>query len=102
MSDDMNERIQKDPRFADLQKRRGRFAITLSLAVLVIYYGFIMVVAFAPEMLAAPIAEGFTTTVGIPVGAAIIVFAWVTTGIYVRRANTEFDAMNAQIIEDAR
>lgn len=95
------EKIKKDPRFNELSKRRSRFAMYLSLLVLAVYYSFVMVVAFAPELLATPIAEGFTTTIGIPVGACIIIFAWVTTGIYVRRANTEFDAINKAIVEEA-
>lgn len=101
MSEHIYERIKKDPRFMDLQKRRGRFALILSIAVLSIYYGFIMVVAFAPEQLATPLSEGMTTSVGVPVGVAIIVFAWLSTGIYVRRANSEFDSLNKQIVEDA-
>jgi len=101
MSEVVYERIKKDPRFTQLQKRRGKFALILSILVLTVYYGFIMVVAFAPDMLATPLADGMTTTVGVPIGAAIIIFAWLTTGIYVRRANTEFDALNKQIVEDA-
>ncbi|WP_417819173.1 DUF485 domain-containing protein [Terasakiella sp.] len=101
MSEHIYERIKKDPRFSDLQKRRGRFALILSIIVLTVYYGFIMVVAFAPEKLATPLAEGMTTSVGIPIGAAIIVLAWLSTGIYVRRANSEFDTLNKQIVEDA-
>lgn len=101
MSEHVYERIKKDPRFTELQQTRGRFALILSVIVLVVYYGFIMVVAFAPELLAKPIAEGFTTTMGVPIGAAIIIFSWLTTGIYVRRANNEFDALNKQIVEDA-
>lgn len=101
MSEQIYDRIKKDPRFKDLQQRRGRFALILSIAVLTVYYGFIMVVAFAPEKLATPLAEGMTTSVGIPIGAAIIIFSWITTGIYVRRANSEFDAINKQIVEDA-
>lgn len=101
MSETVYERVKLDPRFAELTRRRGRFAITLSIIILVVYYSFIMVVAFRPDLLALPIAEGYTTTMGIPVGIAIIVFSWVSTGIYVRRANTEFDALNTAIIEDA-
>ena len=101
MSEQIYDRIKADPRFTDLQNRRGRFALILSITVLVVYYGFIMVVAFAPEKLATPMSEGMTTTVGVPIGAAIIIFAWVTTGIYVRRANSEFDAINKEIVEDA-
>ena len=63
-----------------------------------IYFGFILVVAFAPSLLATPIAGG-TTTLGIPIGIGVILAAFVLTGLYVRRANTEFDVATQRIIE---
>ncbi|ARE42373.1 Putative membrane protein, clustering with ActP (plasmid) [Rhodovulum sp. P5] len=101
MPETVYARVKQDPRFDELTRRRGRFAVTLSVLVLVVYYSFIMVVAFRPDWLAQPIADGFTTTLGIPIGVAIIIGAWLTTGIYVRRANTEFDRLNDQIVKDA-
>ena len=101
MSEQIYERIKQDPRFHDLQKRRGKFSVYLSLSILIVYYGFVLIVGFAPELLAKPIADGFTTTIGIPIGAAIIIFSWITTGIYVKRANSEFDQLNKEIVEEA-
>ena len=68
--------------------------------MLVIYYGFIVVVAFAPKLLGTPVLG--VITLGIPVGVFIIVVAFVLTGIYVRRANSEFDELNRQIIEETK
>ena len=68
--------------------------------MLAIYYGFILVVAFAPSVLGIPIYG--VITLGIPAGLFIIVTAFVLTGIYVRRANSEYDELNRQIIEEAR
>ena len=48
-----------------------------------------------------PLAGG-VTTVGIPLGLFVIISAFVLTGIYVRRANSEFDALIRQIIEEAK
>ncbi len=95
------ERIKRDPRFQDLVARRSKFAWTLSAVVLAIYFGFIFVVAFAPKLLGTPIGDG-VTTIGIPVGLFIIVSAFVLTGIYVHRANSEFDALTRQIIEETK
>jgi uncharacterized membrane protein (DUF485 family) len=69
--------------------------------MLVIYFGFIFIIAFAPKVLAVPLGAG-VTTVGIPVGPFVIIAAFVLTGIYVRRANSEFDTMTRQIIERAK
>jgi uncharacterized membrane protein (DUF485 family) len=102
MHDDAYDKIMAHPKFQELVSKRTRFAWTLSLIVLVVFYTFVMVVAFTPDILAVPLAEGTTTTWGIPVGAAIIIFSWLTTGIYVRRANTEFDRLNREILEEVQ
>jgi uncharacterized membrane protein (DUF485 family) len=95
-------RVSNDPRFRELVARRSRFAWTLAVAMLAIYYGFILIIAFAPAVLGIPIAPGAVTTIGIPLGVLIIIAAFVLTGIYVRRANTEFDALNQQIVEGSQ
>jgi uncharacterized membrane protein (DUF485 family) len=98
MSQDIVERVKHDPQFRDLVARRSRFAWILSAVMLIIYFGFIFVIAFVPQALGVRLGSG-VTTVGIPVGLLIIISAFVLTGIYVRRANSEFDAMTRQIIE---
>jgi uncharacterized membrane protein (DUF485 family) len=95
-------RVTSDPRFRELVVRRSRFAWMLTVAMLAIYYGFILIIAFAPSVLGTPIASGAVTTIGIPVGVLIIVAAFVLTWIYVRRANAEFDALNQQIVEASK
>ena len=95
-------RVTNDPRFRQLVARRSRFAWTLAVVMLAIYYGFILIIAFAPALLGIPLAPGAVTTIGIPVGVLIIIAAFVLTGIYVRRANAEFDALNQQIIEGSQ
>jgi uncharacterized membrane protein (DUF485 family) len=89
--------IKSDPQFQELVSKRSRFAWTLTLAMLVIYFGFIFVIAFAPGVLAAKIGTG-VTTVGIPIGLGVIVSAFLLTGIYVRRANSEFDDITTNIV----
>jgi uncharacterized membrane protein (DUF485 family) len=66
--------------------------------MLVIYFGFIAVIAFAPKALAIPIGGG-VMTLGIPVGLLVIVSAFVLTGIYVGRANSRFDPLTREIME---
>ena len=101
MSQEISRRIHDNPKFKELAVRRSRFAWTLSAIVLVVYYCFILVVGFAPEWLGTPLAEGMTVTIGIPVGAAIIVLAWILTGVYVHKANTDFDRVNEELMKDA-
>jgi len=101
MSTDVYDRIRRNPKFADLVSRRGHLATTLSIIVLVVFYGFILVVAFKPTLLATPLWEGAVTTVAIPVGVGIIVFFWLLTGYYIHRANRDFDEINAEIVKEA-
>lgn len=100
MSDPMVERIQRNPKYQQLRRTRSRYGWTLAILMLVVYYGYISLIAFDKEFLAKPIGAG-VTTIGIPIGMAVIVFSIVITGLYVRRANGEFDAMTRDIIEDA-
>ena len=101
MDPDRVEKIQSDPRFQTLVAKRSRFAWQLSSVILVLYFGFILVVAFAPGILGTPLWPGAVTTIGIPVGILIIIAAFVITGLYVRRSNAEFDPEMASILEDS-
>ena len=79
--------------------QRWRLAILLTAAMTVVYVGFILLVAFNKELLSKRMGEGVTTW-GIPIGLFVIVFTVVITGIYVRRANGEFDELTADIRKD--
>lgn len=102
MKQDMVDRIKNDPDFLQLTRVRSKFAWTLTIVMLVIYFGFVLVIAFDPALLGTPLSEGSVTTVGIPVGIAVIISAFILTGIYVRRANTEFDELTAKIKAKAK
>ncbi len=100
MQQDSVDAIKAHPRYQELVRSRTRFAWTLTVIMLAIYYGFILTVAFAPKVLAIPLYAGAVTTIGIPIGVAIIVSAFVLTGIYVARANGKFDALTKAIREE--
>jgi uncharacterized membrane protein (DUF485 family) len=100
MDTDLTRRIAGDPRYQELKAKRSRLGWMLTLAMLVVYYGFILLVAFAKPFLATRLGEG-VTTIGMPIGLAVIVFTVVITAIYVRRANDEFDALSEEIAKVA-
>ena len=93
-------RIRQNPKFAAMVSRRTRFALALSLLVLVPYYSFMMVIAFQPDLLRQTLGEG-VATVGWPIGVALVVGSWLLTGVYVRRANGEFDRMNQEVLKES-
>lgn len=95
MHTDMAKDILANPKYQELIQKRGRFAWILSLIVIVVYFGFVLIVAFDPKLLAIKLYG--VTTVAIPVGVAIIIMSFILTGVYVRRANSEFDDMVTEI-----
>ncbi len=100
MREDLVERIANDPEYLELKSRRMRFGWLLAILMLIVYYGFILLVAFDKELLARPIGDNITTW-GMPVGLAVILFTIVITGVYVRRANSEYDARTERIVREA-
>ena len=98
--EDVTERIRKNPKYIELKRKRNVFGWTLTIFMMVVYYGYISLIAFNKPFLATPLGQG-VTTLGIPLGMGVIIFTIVITGIYVRRANSEFDALTAEILKDA-
>jgi len=93
------ERIAADPAYLELKRKRNRLGWTLTVLMLIAYYGYIGLIAFDKSFLAQPI-DGGVTTLGIPIAIGLMAFTIALTGIYVRRANNEFDRMVAQVVED--
>ena len=85
-------RIASDPRYIHLVERRSRFTWVLTAVMLVTYFGFILLIAFDKALLIRPISQG-VTSIGIVAGFGVILIAILLTGIYVRRAATEFDIL---------
>jgi uncharacterized membrane protein (DUF485 family) len=98
MSDPVTARICANPKYQELKRKRNRFGWLLALCMLVVYYGYIALIAFDKEFLSLPIGGG-VTTIGIPIGMGVIVFTVIITAVYVRRANGEFDALTREILE---
>ena len=76
--------------FQDVIRRRSRVATLLTLAMVAIYFGFILLIAFDKPLMGRLLTPGLS--VGVLLGALVIVLSWVLTWIYVRWANTHYDA----------
>jgi len=99
--DQMNlSRIENDPNYLKLVSERKSLGWTLAIITLVMYYGYIAIVAFAPSIIAVPVFGSIT--VGIILGIAIILASIVLTGIYVMRANAEYDELTNAIVNANR
>ena len=100
MNDPVVAKIQANPRYQELKRKRNGLGWLLTVMMLFVYYGFIGLIAFDKEFLARPIGSG-VTTLGIPIAFGVIIFTIVITGLYVRRANSEYDRLTAKILEEA-
>ena len=73
-----------------LDSARWRIAVALTVAMMILYFGFILLVAYAKPLLARIVVPGLS--LGILLGALVIIAAWVLIWVYVRWANTHYDA----------
>ena len=95
-------KIRNNPKFAELVGKRTRFAVLLSLVVLVPYYTFMFLVSTQPQLFAAKVGEGSVITIGWPIAALIVIGGWLLTGVYISRANGEFDSITEEVLKEAR
>ncbi|MEY8690039.1 MAG: DUF485 domain-containing protein [Leptothrix sp. (in: b-proteobacteria)] len=101
MSSEIYEKIRSNPKFTQLVNTRSRYAWMLALTVLVVFYGFILVVAFNPSLMGVRLGEGSMVTSGAVIIFLMFLFFWGLTALYVNRANTEFDALTQGLLQDA-
>lgn len=96
MNQAMYDEISQDEKFHELVTKRRRFVWLLCCIVLFVYYSFILLIAFEPSLLAKKIGNGLITW-GMPFGIGIILLSFILTGIYIKKANGEFDLLNQEI-----
>ena len=100
MDESLVQQIASNPAYLQLKAKRSRFGWWLTLAMMAVYYGFILLVAFDKALLSQLTGDG-VMTVGIPLGFGVIVFTIVITTYYVQRANAEFDTLTDAIAKAA-
>ena len=101
MENELVNRVKANPNYQKLVATRSSYGWTLTAIMVVVFYGFILLVAFNKELLSTRIGSGVITW-GIPIGLFVIVFTVILTGIYVARANGEFDVLTAKIREEVK
>lgn len=91
--------IQANPDYQQLVRQRTWLNWSLTTAMLVIYYGFVLLIAFSPETLGRSLSGG-VTSVGMPVGVVVILLSFALTGVYVYRANRAIDPLNDKVCRE--
>lgn len=94
------EHIRQMPEYVELTRARKKIVWPLSVAIIAVYFALILIIAFWPASLGAPIGEG-VTSVGIALGLGVIVFCMVITGIYVTYANRVIEPLTRAIVQKA-
>ena len=101
MEKELVDRIKANPNYQKLVSTRSSYGWTLTAIMIVVFYGFILLVAFNKELLSTRVGSGVMTW-GIPIGLFVIVFTVILTGIYVARANGQFDELTAKIRDEVK
>lgn len=81
--------LTQSKEFKQLVAKRWRVSIVLTSIMLLVYFGFLILVAFKKELLGMKLAEG--VSLAIPLGVGILVLSWLATGWYVRWANGSYN-----------
>ncbi len=96
LSETRVDRIRRNPDFIELTRSRKSFGWTLTIIMLLIYYGYIALVAYQKPLIAQPLFGSIT--VGLVLGIGVILSAIILTGVYVLRANSTYDELSRRII----
>lgn len=94
------QRIIQHPDFQAMAQKKSKLGTFFSILTLFIYFSYILLIAFNKPLFAIPIANGATTTVGVLLGLFVIIFCVAITGIYVSKANGEFDTLTQKVVDD--
>ena len=91
--------ILEDEDFKSLTSQKNTISIILTILELVLYFGFIGLIAFNKPFLAQKLTEGKATTIGIPIAVGTILLSWVFTAIYIFWANSTYDTLVKKVKE---
>ncbi|WP_428024810.1 DUF485 domain-containing protein [Arcobacter sp.] len=102
MNDELVQKIRSNPKYKELVSKRTGFAIKLGIFILAIFYTYILTIAFNPSFLGTKLGNEGVMTIAFPIAAGIIVISFITTLIYVRKANGEYEDLINAIKEDVK
>ena len=97
MSKKSAHEMLEDEDFKALSSQKNSISLILTVLELVLYFGFIALIAFNKPFLSEKISGAIT--IGIPIAVGTIVFSWIFTGIYIRWANNKYDLLVKKVKE---
>ncbi len=99
MSKHHYDHIRSNEKFHELVAQKSRLSWSLAALMMLVYYSFILVIAFFPEWLGTSLSAHTRLTWGLPVGISIILFTFIITGIYAHKANNLYDVLMQKVID---
>ena len=102
MSDRIVSEVLKHPKYQELVRRRTKVSMMFFVATLIIYSGFILTMAYLPEVFAQPLGEGWTMSVGLLVGLLVVCSAVIMIALYVWFSNKVFDPLLDAVLRDVK
>ncbi|MDO4228065.1 MULTISPECIES: DUF485 domain-containing protein [Neisseria] len=96
------QRVLSHPKFKQMAQQKALIGWSFSAVIFVMYVAYIWLIGTAPEMFGKPVSEGSITTWGIYAGIFVIVFSFITTGIYVSIANGKFEEMTKEVVREVQ
>lgn len=102
MADDVVQRVLAHPGYRALKQRRGRTRLVFFLLMCVVYFGFIITLAYRSDIFAAPLFAGATITVGIVVAILVAISAMLMIAGYVYWSGKYYDPLLAAIVRDVQ
>jgi uncharacterized membrane protein (DUF485 family) len=100
MSSTLYARIRRNRRFTELVDKRNRFTARLLTLVLTLFFGFIGVVSFQPKIIGQRLSQTSALTVGVVAEFSLFIIFLAVAGLYVHRANGEFDSITQDLIKE--
>lgn len=93
-------RVVEHPKYQELVHKRTRVSLAFFAVMIVVYAGFIVTLAYLPEVFSRPIGPGFTMSVGVLSATIVAVSAVIMIAAYVRYSNKHFDPLIEAIVRD--
>lgn len=100
-SRDLIAEVTRNPKYQELLRRRTRISLAFFAVTIIIYAGFILTLAFDPELFGRPVGD-LTMSIGVLTGILVLISASVLVSAYVYISNKVFDPLLKEVIEELK
>jgi uncharacterized membrane protein (DUF485 family) len=99
---DVVSAVMQHPKYQELLRRRNRMSMQFFWTTLIIYSGFILTLAFDPELFGRPVADNITLSIGVLSGTIVAISAVILVAVYIYYSSKIFDPLLKSIVKDVQ